>query len=358
MLEQDDTLLAVLRRHLLSTDALVLSPAALLTVSERVRHCSPATGQSEAAAASSSKPLLLEDYQDAQFLRAACGSLRRLRLHGPPAAPADKGDEGGLAVGDATADLALFPMLEALELEGCHFRRLLSPPATLRCIESARHGGACASHVPTARRGHQHRSHLFTSVASPLLRSGGVDFGELLSETDHLLALSWTHASLRSSEGLGHLCALRQLDLSYNEITRIDGLAACVQLQHLDLGHNRISTAEGFHAELGNLRTLVLCHNELTKVADLDRLFSLHALDLTANQLDDAEALGRLARLPCLESLWLHANPIASGAGYWAACRDAFAKDPRTGEGARGRVHVDGVLVTHVSAKLGADARP
>lgn len=210
---------------------------------------------------------------------------------------------------------------------------------------------------PTAPRGICTEANLLTSVAC-LSRPGGVDFGELLSETDHLLALSWTHASLRSSDGLGHLCALRQLDLSYNEITRIDGLAACVQLQHLDLGHNRISSAVGFHAELGNLRTLVLCHNELDRVADLDRLFSLHTLDLTANKLADAEALGQLARLPCLESLWLHANPIASGAGYWAACRDAFAKDPRTGEGARGRVIVDGVLVTHVSAKLGGGASP
>lgn len=142
-MQDDTTLLAVLRRHMLSTDALVLSPAALLAVGERVRHCSPATGQSEAAAAASSSKPLLDDYQDAQFLRAAFASLRRLRLYGPPAAPTDEGEDGELAVSDATADLTLFPLLEALELEGCHFRRLRSPPATLRCIESVRHGGVC-----------------------------------------------------------------------------------------------------------------------------------------------------------------------------------------------------------------------
>ena len=64
-------------------------------------------------------------------------------------------------------------------------------------------------------------------------------------------------------------------------------------------------------------------------------------------------AIRQLARLPCLESLWLHANPVASAAGYWAACKDAFAVDPRTGEGARGKVFVDGVLVSHAALALG-----
>lgn len=180
-----------------------------------------------------------------------------------------------------------------------------------------------------------------------------MDFGEFLRGTEHLLALAWTHGALRASQGLGHLSALRQLDLSHNAIERIDGLAACVQLQQLDLGHNRISSARGFHTELGNLRSLVLCHNQLSEVPHLDRLFSLHSLDLTANRLAEPAAVEQLSRLPCLESLWLHGNPLAAGRGYWVACKRAFATDPRTGEGARGRVHVDGVLVMHPALGLG-----
>ena len=120
-----------------------------------------------------------------------------------------------------------------------------------------------------------------------------------------LLSLTWTGSALTSASGAGGLRALQRLDLSANQIERIEGLAACSQLQHLDLGHNRIASAAHVHAELGNLRSLVLCHNRLDAVPHLERLFALQALDLTANRLADDAALRLLAGLPCLEALWL-----------------------------------------------------
>ena len=79
-------------------------------------------------------------------------------------------------------------------------------------------------------------------------------------------------------------------------------------------------------------------------------------------------------RLPCLESLWLHDNPLARREGYWARCAAAFAEargggapSARCGGGGGGacgggggavgagaarappmeKVFVDGVLITH-----------
>ena len=82
-----------------------------------------------------------------------------------------------------------------------------------------------------------------------------------------------------------------------------------------------------------------------------------------------ALTLPQLARLPCLETLWLHDNPLARREGYWARCAAAFAEargggapSARGGGGGGGgggvgagaarappmeKVFVDGVLVTH-----------
>ena len=95
------------------------------------------------------------------------------------------------------------------------------------------------------------------------------------------------------------------------------------------------------------------------------------ALDLTANLLE-AEALPLLARLPCLETLWLHDNPLARREGYWARCAAAFAEARGGGACAGGgggdgggggsgagaarapmeKVFVDGVLITHPALAL------
>jgi len=49
---------------------------------------------------------------------------------------------------------------------------------------------------------------------------------------------------------------LRDLDLSYNEITTIQGLAPLLSLQRLDLSHNKIRVVQGLEA-LTNLRWYV-----------------------------------------------------------------------------------------------------
>jgi len=46
---------------------------------------------------------------------------------------------------------------------------------------------------------------------------------------------------------------LRDLDLSFNEITTIQGLAPLVALQRLDLSHNKIRVVQGLET-LSNLR--------------------------------------------------------------------------------------------------------
>ena len=124
-------------------------------------------------------------------------------------------------------------------------------------------------------------------------------------------------------------------------------------------------------------------HNPATPCTQLQsHAPSLHpyvaqALDLTANLLEE-EALPLLARLPCLETLYLHDNPLARRQGYWARCAAAFAEargggagagDGGGGGGAGGggggggagagaarasmeKVFVDGVLITHPALAL------
>lgn len=97
-------------------------------------------------------------------------------------------------------------------------------------------------------------------------------------------------------EGLERISGLIELYLSYNEISRIEGLQGLTNLKGLDLSDNQISWIEGLEA-LSNLTVLHLSHNQIRRIEGLDSLLDLANLNLSYNQISQIEGLGCLTSL-------------------------------------------------------------
>ncbi|KAG8377387.1 hypothetical protein BUALT_Bualt08G0027700 [Buddleja alternifolia] len=106
-----------------------------------------------------------------------------------------------------------------------------------------------------------------------------------------LHTLNLSRNKINTIEGLRELTRLRELDLSYNRISRIgQGLSNCTLIKELYLAGNKISNVEGLH-----------------------RLLKLNVLDLSFNKITTTKALGQLvANYNSLIALNLLGNPIQS----------------------------------------------
>lgn len=131
------------------------------------------------------------------------------------------------------------------------------------------------------------------------------------------------------------LSALRRLDLSHNEIVRVDGLSGLAHLEYLSLAFNALDTVQSSMFEgLHELRHLDISYNAI--VGDLDAeallgLFNLRSVDISGNRvrgvvldgggLESLEVLTAswnrisdvrfVGRLPRLRSVDLSHNAIA-----------------------------------------------
>ncbi|KAJ8258486.1 hypothetical protein COCON_G00174980 [Conger conger] len=101
------------------------------------------------------------------------------------------------------------------------------------------------------------------------------------------------------------------LDLSYNELSRVENLQHLYNLIHLDLSYNKLTVLEGVHTKLGNIKTLNLAGNQLESLSGLNKLYSLVNLDLSNNKLSQFEEIKHIGMLPCLEKLSLTKNPLS-----------------------------------------------
>ncbi|KAJ8361047.1 hypothetical protein SKAU_G00175720 [Synaphobranchus kaupii] len=101
------------------------------------------------------------------------------------------------------------------------------------------------------------------------------------------------------------------LDLSYNELSRVENLQHLYNLIHLDLSYNKLTVLEGVHTKLGNIKTLNLAGNQLESLSGLNKLYSLVNLDLSNNKLSQFEDIKNIGMLPCLEKLSLTKNPLS-----------------------------------------------
>ena len=129
---------------------------------------------------------------------------------------------------------------------------------------------------------------------------------EGLDKLTNLQSLDLIGNQLTRLEGLDKLANLQSLYLGGNQLVRIDGLDRFANLQSLDLWNNQLVRIEGLD-KLANLQSLDLGGNQLVRIEGLDKLTNLQFLDLSENQLVRIEGLDKLTNL---QSLDLRSNQL------------------------------------------------
>lgn len=109
---------------------------------------------------------------------------------------------------------------------------------------------------------------------------------------------------------------LQQLNLSSNKISELCDISCLHDLQVLNLSMNKFVTCVNWHAKIGNVVKIDLSQNKIESLQGFSKLYSLESLDLSCNVIDNIEEVQHICNLPCLEYLWLTANPVASTIDY------------------------------------------
>ena len=145
------------------------------------------------------------------------------------------------------------------------------------------------------------------------------DISPAIHEYSVLTSLRLEHNALRSLENL-HLPALRILSVHHNQLRELgDAMRDLPQVISLDVSANQLTKLDGVeHCE--QLTTLLAPHNRLGGASALAALAScgaLSTLEVGSNGLDELSHLAPLSAVSGLRSLKLAGNPIAS-AGHSA----------------------------------------
>jgi len=128
--------------------------------------------------------------------------------------------------------------------------------------------------------------------------------GQLLRNLDTKFNLSFNQ--IKKIEGLKVFSKIKDLtlDLSHNQITKIEGLENLSNLRslNLNLSYNQISKIEGLE-ELSNLEILNLDfnHNQISKIEGLKGLPQLKSLNLNNNKIIEIEGLENASELRILD---------------------------------------------------------
>lgn len=146
------------------------------------------------------------------------------------------------------------------------------------------------------------------------------DISPAIHDYSFLTSLRLEHNALRSLENL-RLPALRILSVHHNQLRELgDAMRDLPQVISLDVSANQLTKLDGVeHCE--QLTTLLAPHNRLEGASALAALAScgaLSTLEVGSNGLDELSHLAPLSALAGLRSLKLAGNPIAS-AGHSAS---------------------------------------
>lgn len=109
---------------------------------------------------------------------------------------------------------------------------------------------------------------------------------------------------------------LQHLNLSSNKLNELCDISCLHELRVLNLAMNNFSVCENWHAKIGNIVKIDLSQNKVESLRGFSRLYSLESLDLSCNLIQDVEEVQYICKVPCLEYLWLTANPVASSIDY------------------------------------------
>ncbi len=129
----------------------------------------------------------------------------------------------------------------------------------------------------------------------------------IFNEQGNLIKLKFNSKSLKEIPScIRQFLNLKWLDLSNNQINKIENLETLQKLQYLNLRDNSISKIKGLQ-NLIQLEDLSLSENQISKIEGLENLFKLKILDVSHNQIRKIEGLERLSQL---EMLFLKNNHI------------------------------------------------
>ncbi|KAG7309134.1 hypothetical protein JYU34_005056 [Plutella xylostella] len=117
---------------------------------------------------------------------------------------------------------------------------------------------------------------------------------------------------------------LQHLSLSSNKLTELCDISSLHELRNLNLSMNKFTLCDSWHSKIGNIVKIDLSQNGVSSLQGFSRLYSLESLDLSCNVIEDVEEVQHICKLPCLEYLWLTANPVASSIDYRVKVLEQF----------------------------------
>lgn len=119
---------------------------------------------------------------------------------------------------------------------------------------------------------------------------------------------------------------IERFDLSCNKLSSVESLTKLPHLVSLNLSNNLFSTLENMHTKLGNIVELDLSQNHLSSLEGLSKVYSLVSLNVSTNNICEIPAVNHIARLPCLETLIITGNPVATVVDYRTKVLELFGR--------------------------------
>lgn len=157
------------------------------------------------------------------------------------------------------------------------------------------------------------------------------------AEVVKLLCLSPPIEKMDSS--LNQLVNVRQLSLSTNCIDKMISLPALKNLEILSLGRNMIKKIAGLEEVGATLKELWLSYNQISALDGLQPCVKLHTLFMSNNKIKDWSELLKLQGNPELTTILLKNNPIYEGLSKKEARHQVVEQLPKIS-------NVDGEMIT------------
>ena len=109
-------------------------------------------------------------------------------------------------------------------------------------------------------------------------------------------------------KGMEEYLNVREVNLSCNQIEKIEGVSQLAGLVSLDLSSNRLTRVEGLQNNK-HLATLSLAQNRITTFSNLSFNLQLQTLDISGNRATHQDHLRCLFSLKNLTHLTIHHSP-------------------------------------------------